>query len=156
MITTSLSLAHQRKNKQTSKNSAQISPYLKLTQTTVPTLKWSEVAQLCSTLCHPRDCNLQRSSVHGIFQAKLLEWVAISFSRGSSQPRDQTWVSHIVGRCFTIWATKRRRAETKRKREFNPEAWVKETSNTISFKKKIMKRQRNTTPMKEQAGNTEV
>ena len=52
------------------------------------------------------DCSLQDSSVHGIFQARVLEWVAISFSRGSSQPRDLTWVSHIAGRHFTIWATK--------------------------------------------------
>ena len=52
------------------------------------------------------DGSLPRSSIHGIFQAKVLEWVAISFSRGSSQPRDQTWVSHIVGRHFTIWATR--------------------------------------------------
>ena len=51
-------------------------------------------------------CNLPGSSVHGIFQARVLEWVAISFSRGSSQPRDGTWVSHIAGRCFTIWATR--------------------------------------------------
>ena len=48
------------------------------------------------------DCSLPRSSVHGIFQARVLEWVAISFSRGSSPPRDQTWVSRIVGRRFTI------------------------------------------------------
>ena len=41
-----------------------------------------------------------------IFQVRVLDWVAISFSRGSSQPRDQTWVSHIVGRCFAIWATR--------------------------------------------------
>jgi len=47
------------------------------------------------------DCSLPGSSVHGIFQARVLEWVAISFSRGSSQPRDQTQVSHIVGRHFT-------------------------------------------------------
>ena len=46
------------------------------------------------------------SSVHGIFQAIVLEWIAISFSRGSSQPRDQTRVSHIVDRCFTFWATR--------------------------------------------------
>ena len=45
-------------------------------------------------------------SIHGIFQARILEWVAISISRGSSQPTDQTQVSHIVGRCFTIWATR--------------------------------------------------
>ena len=50
------------------------------------------------------DCSLQGSSIHGIFQARILEWVAISFSRGSSQPRDQTQVSHIAGRRFTIWA----------------------------------------------------
>ena len=61
----------------------------------------SEVAQSCPTLCDPMDCSLQRSSVHGIFQARVPEWVAISFSRGSSQPRDRTWVSRIVGRCFT-------------------------------------------------------
>ena len=45
------------------------------------------------------------SSVHGIFQARILEWVAISFSRGSSQPRDWTQVSLIAGRCFNLWAT---------------------------------------------------
>ena len=42
------------------------------------------------------------SCIHGILQARILEWVAISFSSGSSQPRDQTWVSHIAGRLFTI------------------------------------------------------
>ena len=46
------------------------------------------------------------SSVHGILQARILEWVAIPFSRGSSQPRDWTWVSHITGRFFTVWATR--------------------------------------------------
>ena len=66
----------------------------------------SEVAQSCSTLCDPMDCSLPWSSVHGIFQARVLEWVAISFSRGSSQPRDRTWVSCIAVRCFTIWATR--------------------------------------------------
>ena len=60
----------------------------------------SEVAQLCPTLCDPMDCSLPGSSVHGIFQATILEWAAISFSRGSSQPRDQTQVSRSVGRCF--------------------------------------------------------
>ena len=64
----------------------------------------SEVAQSCPTLCDPMDCSLPGSYVHGIFQAKVLEWVAISFSRGSSWPRDRTQISHIVGRCFTIWA----------------------------------------------------
>ena len=86
----------------------------------VLTLKWSglpvyysiilgrrerEVAQSCPTLCDPMDCSLPGSSVHGIFQAIVLEWVAISFFKGSSRPRDRTQVSHIVDRCFTIWAT---------------------------------------------------
>ena len=53
-------------------------------------VKWSEVAQLCPTLCDPMDCSLPGSSIHGIFQAGVLAWVAISFSRGSSQTRDQT------------------------------------------------------------------
>ena len=46
------------------------------------------------------------SSVHGILQGRILEWVAIHFSRGSSQPWDRTWVFHISGRFFTIWATR--------------------------------------------------
>ena len=50
----------------------------------------SEVSQSCLTLCDPMDCSLPGSSVHGIFQAIVLEWIAISFSRGSSQHRDQT------------------------------------------------------------------
>ena len=66
----------------------------------------SEVAQSCSTLCHPMDCSPPGSSVHGIFQARGLEWVAISFSRGSSQPRDRTCVSRTAGRRFTVWATR--------------------------------------------------
>ena len=65
-----------------------------------------KVAQLCPTLCDPIDCSLPGSSVHGILQARILEWVAISFSRGSSQSRDWTQVSHIVGGFFTIWATR--------------------------------------------------
>ena len=50
----------------------------------------SEVAQSCPTLCDPMDCSLPGSSVRGIFQAIVLEWIAIFFSRGSSQPRDGT------------------------------------------------------------------
>ena len=57
--------------------------------------------QLCLTLCNPMDY-----TVHGILQARILEWVAISFSRGSSQPRDQTQVSHIVNGFFTSWTTR--------------------------------------------------
>ena len=52
------------------------------------------------------DCSLPGPSVHGIFQARVLEWVTIPFSRGSSWPRDLTWVSHIAGRHFTVWATR--------------------------------------------------
>ena len=64
----------------------------------------SEVAQLCLTLCDPTNCSLPGFSIHGIFQARVLEWVAISFSRGSSQPRDRTQVCRIGGRHFTAWA----------------------------------------------------
>ena len=52
------------------------------------------------------DCSPPGSSVHGILQARILEWVAISFFRGSSQPRDRTWVSCTAGRCFILWATR--------------------------------------------------
>ena len=66
----------------------------------------SEVVQSYLTLCDPMDCSLPGSSVHGIFQAIVLEWIAISLSRGSSRPRDWTQVSRIVDRRFTIWATR--------------------------------------------------
>ena len=62
----------------------------------------SEVAQSCPTLCDPMNCSPSGSSVHGIFQARMLEWIAISFSRGSSRPRNQTRVSRIAGRHFTV------------------------------------------------------
>ena len=57
-------------------------------------------------LCDPMECSLSGSSVHGIFQARVLVWVAFSFSRGSSQPRDQTLVSFSAGTFFTIGATR--------------------------------------------------
>ena len=63
-------------------------------------------AQSCPTLCDPVDCSPPGSSVHGILQARILEWVAISFSMGSSQPRDWTRVSRIAGRRFILWATR--------------------------------------------------
>ena len=69
-------------------------------------VKESEVTQSCPTLCYPMDCSLPGSSVHEIFQPRVLEWVAISFSRGSSQPKDRTQASCIVGRRFTVWATR--------------------------------------------------
>ena len=55
-----------------------------------------KVTQSCLTLCDPMDY-----TVHGIHQARILEWVAVPFSRGSSQPRDRTQVSRIAGRFFT-------------------------------------------------------
>ena len=64
------------------------------------------VAQSCPTLCDPMDCSPRGSSVHGILQARTLEWVAMPFSSGSLWPRDWTWVSRIVGQFFTIWATR--------------------------------------------------
>ena len=63
------------------------------------------IAQSCLTLCNPMDCSPPGFSVHRILQARILEWVAISFSRGSSQPRNWTKVSYIAGRFFTIWVT---------------------------------------------------
>ena len=63
--------------------------------------KESEVAQSCPTLCDLMDCSLPGSSVHEIFQARIMEGIAISFSRGSSQPRDRTPVSCTAGRFFT-------------------------------------------------------
>ena len=64
------------------------------------------VEQSCLTLCDPMDCGPPDSSVLGILWARILEWVAIPFSRGSSLPRNQTQVSCIAGRFFTIWATR--------------------------------------------------
>ena len=62
------------------------------------------VAHLCLTLCNPTVCRPWDSSVHEIFQARILQWVAIPFSRGSFQPRDRTRVICIVCGFFTIWA----------------------------------------------------
>ena len=63
-------------------------------------------AQSYPTLCNPTDCSLAGSSVHGILQARKFEWVAIPFSRGSSQTQDWTQVSCIADRFFTAWATR--------------------------------------------------
>ena len=64
------------------------------------------VSQSCLTLCDPMVCSLPGSSVHGMLPARILDWVAYPFSRGSSQPKDQTGVSCIAGRFFTCWATR--------------------------------------------------
>ena len=86
-------------------SSHEIERCLLLGKKAMPDLE-SEVAQSYLTLCDPMDCSLPGSTIHGIFQARILEWVAIPFSRRSSQPRDWTQVSHIVGRRFTVWATR--------------------------------------------------
>ena len=64
------------------------------------------VIQLSPTLCNLMDCSPPGSSVHGISQARILEWVGVSFSRESSRPRDWTWISCIAGGFFTNWATR--------------------------------------------------
>ena len=65
-------------------------------------IRKESVSQSCPTLCDPMDCSPPGSSAHGISQARILEWVAIPFSRGCTRPRDRTWVSCIAGRFFTI------------------------------------------------------
>ena len=64
-------------------------------------MKWSESRSVVSDSLNPMD-----QTVHGILQARILEWVAFPFSRGSSQPRDRTQIIRIAGRFFTIWATR--------------------------------------------------
>ena len=68
-------------------------------------MKWNEmlIYQSCSTLCNPMGCSPPVSSVHGILQARILEWIAIPFSRRSSWTRNQTWISWIAGRFFIAW-----------------------------------------------------
>ena len=68
-----------------------------------------KMVHLCPTLCDPMDCSLPGFSVHGILQARILEWVAIPFSRRSSQRRDWTRIFCTAGRFFTVWDTKGRR-----------------------------------------------
>ena len=81
-----------------------ISPFLTLGAKSLLQIQHQEcictcsVAQSCPTLCNPMDCSPPASSVHGIFQARILEWAAISSARGSSHPRDWTYVSCIS--CF--------------------------------------------------------
>ena len=72
------------------------------------------VTQSCLTLRKPTDCSPPGSSVHSISQARVLEWVAITFSRGSSRPRDQTQVSRMAGKFFTVWAPRKSSSEDHR------------------------------------------
>ena len=82
----------------------------KLSIEVLTTIAWKKKVKLKSLshvwLCNPMDCSLTGSSIHGIFQARILEWVAISFSWGSSRPRDRTQVFCVSGRLFTIWGTR--------------------------------------------------
>ena len=75
--------------------------YVVITSLTLHILVVVKVVHSCPTLCDPVDY-----TVHGILRARILEWVAVPFSRGSSQPRDQTQVSCIAGRFSTSWATR--------------------------------------------------
>ena len=68
-------------------------------------VKWKWSHSVMSDSLWPMNCSPPNFSVHGILQARILEWVAISFSRGSSWPRDLTQVSHIAGRHFNLWTT---------------------------------------------------
>ena len=63
-------------------------------------------AQSCPILCNLMDCGSPGFSVRGLLQARILEWVDMPFSGGSSWPRDRTWASRIAGRLFTIWVTR--------------------------------------------------
>ena len=79
----------------------------------IPTLTKNNIKNVkCESVSHiqlfvtPMDCSPSDSYVHGILQAKILEWAVIFFSRGSSPPRDQTWVSCTIGRFFTVWSTR--------------------------------------------------
>ena len=65
----------------------------------------ASLSHSCLSLCDPMDCNPPGTFIHGVLQARILECISISFSRGSSPPRDPTWVSHTAGRLFTNWDT---------------------------------------------------
>ena len=86
------------------------------------------VTQSCPTPCNPMDCSPPGFSDHGILQARVLEWVAIPFSRGYSWPRDRTWVSSIAGRFFTVWA------KELLKHNISIRKWTKERPNMSLIK----------------------
>ena len=99
------------------------------------------VTQSCPALFNAMNCSLSGSSVHGILQGRILEWVFIPFSRGSSRPRDRTWVSCTAGRFFTIWATR----ETLKSQWRPREIWTQ----TIIFSSSFIKEKH---PWNPQAG----
>ena len=97
--------------------------------------EFSEFTQSCPTPCDPMDCSLPGSSIYGIFQARILEWVAISFSRRYSWPGDWTQVSRIVSGRFTVWATRER--PSKEQVSFNCMAAVTICSDFGAQKNKV-------------------
>ena len=84
-----------------------------------------KAAQSCPTFCDPMHCIY---TVHGILQARILEFVVVPFSRGSYKPRDQTQVSHTAGKFFTIWATREAQKETKR----DTDVWTTQNQSTLA------------------------
>ena len=103
--------ASQRTGKLGSLPTSSLSPYISVVKSSGSASDGSEFAswkwkwsRSVISLCNPMDCNLPGSFIHGIFQARVLEWIAISFSRRSSWPGDWTW--DIAGRYFTLWATR--------------------------------------------------
>ena len=105
---TKIHILHTEQSRVPSKNSVNVSVLVVAVVVSVAGIAVSEkrkvkVKSLSRVrLCDPVDCSLAGSSIHGIFQARLLEWVAMPSSRGPSRPRDQTHVSHVAGRLFTI------------------------------------------------------
>ena len=104
-----------------------------------------KVAELCPTLCYPMDL------VHGTLQARILEWVAFPFSRGSSQPRDQTQGSPIAGGFFTSWATKE--AQCAPPKCSCPKAWDGHDDVTLTLPKQ---KDDSELPSKSLSGNAEL
>ena len=95
-------------------HSVQVKLRLNFLTISCSTLCWC--AQPWPPLCNPMDCSPPGSSIHGIFQARILEWGAISFSRGSSWPRDWTWVSCVsctTGRFFTTVSPRKPKVKVK-------------------------------------------
>ena len=101
----------------------------------VVTKSESEVTQLCLTLCDPMDYSLPGSSIRGIFQARILEWVAISFSKRSFQPRDQTQVSHTAHSShFIVWAI-RETQNIPKKKKCKKAKWLSKEALQIAEKR---------------------
>ena len=103
------------------------------------------VAQSCPTLCHSMDYSLPGSSVHEILQARILEWVDISFSGGSSQPRDRTRVSCVIAsRLFTTWTTREVKVYFIVNRNMHILHWRSYSMNCTTEKKSLFRSQHST------------